>query len=134
MELYIPDSSRKLRHRIEPAKRLAFTAVLMASAACPMGSVANESIVLTNVEVVAHSPLPPYTGVVETWVVLTVRVKSTQQNLLVPYFSAAQYLPEVGDACDFTVHREAINGIAGNQVVSGTFTVVDHTQCHDAHS
>lgn len=130
MELYMPDSSRKLGHRIELAKRLAFTAVLMASAAFPTGSAANESIVLSNVEVVVP---PPYT-VVETWVVLTVRVKSTQQNLLAPYFSADQYLPEVGGACDFTVHREAINGIAGNRVVSGTFTVVDHAQCHDAHS
>ncbi len=65
---------------------------------------------------------------------LTVRVKSTQQNLLVPYFSANQYLLEAGGACDFIVQREAINGIAGNRVVSGTFNVVDHTQCHDARS
>lgn len=130
----MPDSLRKLGHRIELAKRLAITALLMASAACPMGSAANDTLVLTNVEVVAHSPIPPYTGIVETWVVLTVRVKDTPHDLLVPYFSADQYLPQVGSACDFTVHRRAINGIAGDQAVNGTFTVVDHTQCHDTHS
>ncbi len=61
MELYMTDSKRKLGHRIELAKRFALTAALMTSAAFPTGSAANESIALSNVEVVAHSPLPPLT-------------------------------------------------------------------------
>ncbi|MGH8039888.1 MAG: hypothetical protein ACRES5_21160 [Pseudomonas sp.] len=128
------ESIRKRWHHRQLAKCVAITAALMVSGACQTASAADASRLLANAEVVARSPLPPYTGLVETWVVLTVKVQGTAQDVLLPYFSEEQLVPEVGRICDFSVHSNAVNGIAGNQVVNGTFTVVDHTQCHEPHA
>ena len=83
---------------------------------------------LVDAGVVGRSVSPPYTGG-RTWVVLTVWVASTQSDILVPYFSAEQAVPDIGDVCDFKISLERVNGVAGDHVINATFNVVDNMKC-----
>ena len=87
---------------------------------------------LIDAEVIARSVLPPFTGVVRTWVVLTVREDGTQLDILLPYFSAEQVVPRIGELCDFSVSLQDVDGLAGDKVVNATANIVDQVQCHDA--
>lgn len=84
---------------------------------------------LVDAEVVARSVLPPYSGILRTWVVITIRLKDTQLDVLIPYFHADQNLPAVGDTCEFITRQEQVNGLAGDKVVDTTTNIVADFKC-----
>lgn len=85
-----------------------------------------------NAEVVMRSKFPPYTGLVRTWVVLTVRNRSGSVEILFPYFDDTQKVPELGDVCDFRFSVMRVNGIAGEIVIDSSANVLEAVDCHNS--
>lgn len=86
---------------------------------------------LVDAVIITRSATPPFTGVVKTWIALTARVDGRSVEVLIPYFSETQDIPQVGEVCSIGVVKEEANGIAGNRMINGVFSIVTKAGCHN---
>jgi len=65
--------------------------------------------------VVAMSERPPLSGVLSTWVEISVEdtAGSSPTKVFIPYITEKQRLPRIGESCDFNYHIETIQGVVG---------------------
>jgi hypothetical protein len=77
----------------------------------------NKAINLKNGVVVWRSDLPPYSGYTRTWVVFKIKYDELDLEVLYPYFSEEQKMPEVGQTCDMTYVTKKATGLAGQNFI-----------------
>ncbi|WP_123648795.1 hypothetical protein [Lysobacter enzymogenes] len=109
---------------------LAFVLFSVVSFACYGGQARVGQGVLDKATVESRSVTPGYSGIVATWVVLTVTRDGRAVELLYPYFEDKSPGPAVGDVCDFSFHAERVSGQAGGRMVNDvSANLIDEAKC-----
>ena len=90
---------------------------------------AQSSLTLKDAVVVEISELPPYTGLLRTWVRIGLVAKGRRTDFLYPYFEQSK-LPNEGVECDVRYHLEDVDGQIGLNIkrLKGA-AVIDELNC-----
>jgi hypothetical protein len=91
---------------------IAFSLVLLA-----VGSADASNSRIVRGTIVEKSERPPPSGVISTWVEISVEVEvGATIKVFIPYMSETQRLPNVGETCDFIYQIKNIDGAVGLKI------------------